>query len=631
MRRIIILLVVILTLTATVAYAATLGFDPHGKPPTKGFVAVEAYKWIRDNVPDGLAGCDKTTDQFADLDQDGVSKFKREAINCLASVGFFDNYPTPDDQPDATSEALGFDPHGKPPTKGFVAVEAYKWIRDNVPDGLAGCDKTTDQFADLDQDGVSKFKREAINCLASVGFFDNYPPPSEDHADTIGKATSVTVGGAVPGVVDYPGDIDVFVFDAREGESYQIDVSLGTLGDSVLVLYDADAWVLAVNDDYGGSLASRVFWTARSSGRYYAEVASLGDGTGSYTLTVAVSDIVDDHAYAISEATSVTVGDAVPGILDYPGDIDLFAFDAREGESYQIDVALGTLGDSVVAVYDADETNLAGNDDYGGSLASRIFWEAPTAGRYYAEVASLGDGTGSYTLTVAVSDIVDDHAYAISDATSVTVGEAVPGVVDYPGDIDLFAFDAVQGKLYQIDVSLGTLGDSAVALYDADGSELAVNDDYGGSLASRVFWTARSSGRYYAEVASFGDGTGSYTLTVAVSDIVDGHADTVAEATSVTAGGAVLGVVDYPGDIDLFAFDAVQGELYQIDVALGTLGDSVVAVYDADETELASNDDYHGSPASRVFWEARSSGRYYVAVASFGDGTGSYTLTIIVR
>ena len=138
---------------------AVLGFDPHGKPPTKGYVAVEAYKWVRDNASGGVAGCDRTTDQFADLDQDGVSRFKREAINCLASVGFFDNYPTPDDRPDPTGAVLGFDPHGKPPTKGYVAVLAYKWVRDNASGGVAGCDRTTDQFADLDQDGVSKFKR----------------------------------------------------------------------------------------------------------------------------------------------------------------------------------------------------------------------------------------------------------------------------------------------------------------------------------------------------------------------------------------------------------------------------------------------------------------------------------------
>ena len=451
----------------------------------------------------------------------------------------------------------------------------------------------------------------------------------DDHADTIGEATPVTTGVAVRGVVDYPDDKDVFVFDAEEGNLYQIDVALGTLGDSVATVYDAHETELAFNDDYGGSLASRVFWEAPSSGRYYIAVASWGDETGSYTLTVVASDIVDDHADTIGEATPVTTGVAVRGVVDYPDDKDVFVFDAEEGNLYQIDVALGTLGDSVATVYDAHETELAFNDDYGGSLASRVFWEAPSSGRYYIAVASWGDETGSYTLTVVASDIVDDHADTIGEATPVTTGVAVRGVVDYPDDKDVFVFDAEEGNLYQIDVALGTLGDSVATVYDAHETELAFNDDYGGSLASRVFWEAPSSGRYYIAVASWGDETGSYTLTVVASDIVDDHADTIGEATPVTTGVAVRGVVDYPDDKDVFVFDAEEGNLYQIDVALGTLGDSVATVYDAHETELAFNDDYGGSLASRVFWEAPSSGRYYIAVASWGDETGSYTLTVV--
>jgi hypothetical protein len=88
--------VVVLSLTVGGALLASVGsFDPNGKPPTKGFVAVEAYKWLRDNAPAAIAGCERTVDQFDDLRQPAVSKFKREAINCLASVGFFDNYPAP--------------------------------------------------------------------------------------------------------------------------------------------------------------------------------------------------------------------------------------------------------------------------------------------------------------------------------------------------------------------------------------------------------------------------------------------------------------------------------------------------------------------------------------------------------
>ncbi len=110
---------------------------------------------------------------------------------------------------------------------------------------------------------------------------------------------------------------------------------------------------------------------------------------------------VDDHANAVDDATAVTLWDAVKGSLDYEGDIDLFLFQAEEGQTYRIDVALGNLSDSVVELYDADEEWLAANDDHGDSFASRIVWVAPRSGEYYIAVFGWG-GTGSYTLTVSV-------------------------------------------------------------------------------------------------------------------------------------------------------------------------------------------------------------------------------------
>ena len=87
-------LVGIAVLVTAVGLAATSGsFDPDGKRPTKGYVAVQTYRWLRDNAPDAIEGCDRKTDQYDDLDQESVSDFKREAINCLASVGFFNDWP----------------------------------------------------------------------------------------------------------------------------------------------------------------------------------------------------------------------------------------------------------------------------------------------------------------------------------------------------------------------------------------------------------------------------------------------------------------------------------------------------------------------------------------------------------
>ncbi len=335
---------------------------------------------------------------------------------------------------------------------------------------------------------------------------------------------------------------------------------------------------------------------------------------------------VDDHASSIEGATATTVGELTHGALDYNGDTDLFAFDAEEGVLYQIDVRLGTLPDSALTLYDSEEWQLAYNDDHGDSRGSRILWEAPTAGEYYAEVD--GYDTGSYTLTVAVSDIVDDYANSIEGATAATVGAAIQGALDYEGDIDVFAFEAEEGVLYQIDAELGTLPDLWLSLHDSEKWGLDYNYDYSDQdfQGSRILWTAPSSGEFYAQVDGYD--TGSYTLTVSVSDIVDDHANSFGAATAGTVGAAIQGALDYNGDIDLFVIDAEVGVLYQIDVELGNLPDSWLVVYDSEEFEVAFNDDSEDSPASRILGKVPAAGQYYLEVG--GYGTGSYTLTVSV-
>ena len=287
---------------------------------------------------------------------------------------------------------------------------------------------------------------------------------------------------------------------------------------------------------------------------------------------------------------------------------------AERGQSYQIDVALGTLDDSIVSLLDSDGSFLDTNDDYGDTLASRLYWNAPSSGERY--VAVEGFGIGTYTLTVSLSDLIDDHANWEGDATAIRVGADVRGALDYDGDIDFFRFQAEQGEFYQIDVALGTLDDSIVYLYDGDGWLMLTNDD-----EERPYWEAPNSGERYVTVEGYGIGT--YTLTVSL--IIDDHGNSEWNATAIRVGADARGELDYYGDIDYFRFQAERGQSYQIDVALGTLDDSIVNLYDVDWSFLDSNDDYE-TFASRLYWEAPSSGERYVAVEGYGIGT--YTLTV---
>jgi hypothetical protein len=69
-------------------------------------------------------------------------------------------------------------------------------------------------------------------------------------------------------------DEDWVTFSAQAGQTYALATSnLGLGADTYLYLYDTDgATLLAANDDYGGTLASRIVWDCPATGTYYAAV-----------------------------------------------------------------------------------------------------------------------------------------------------------------------------------------------------------------------------------------------------------------------------------------------------------------------------------------------------------------------
>ena len=477
------------------------------------------------------------------------------------------------------------------------------------------------------------------SCIDREDLPENYETVPDDHGNNLESATRIAIGEAVAIEFEDPDDKELFVFLVEPGAEYVFTLHWESWNRwsypsrPIMALFDAGGYELARLEDSNFSSNSnrsnKMMWQAVTGGDYYIAV---GDGAtfGSFTLTVTDGEAAepldrDDHGNSEGDATAIRVGTDARGALDYDGDIDFFRFQAERGQSYQIDVALGTLDDSIVDLYDVDWSFLDSNDDYGDTFASRLSWEAPSSGERYVLVG--GYGTGTYTLTVSLSDLIDDHGNSEGDATAIRVGTDVRGAVDYDDDIDFFRFQAERGQTYRIDVALGTLDDSIVDLYDTDGSFLDTNDDYGDTYASRLSWEAPSSGERYVLVGgAYTSSQGTYTLTVSL--IIDDHANSEGGATAIRAGAGVRGVLDYDGDIDYFRFQAEQGKFYQIDVALGTLDDSQLVLLGPDDWELAYNDDHGNTYASRLSWEAPSSGERYVAVEGYGVGT--YTLTVVI-
>ena len=192
------------------------------------------------------------------------------------------------------------------------------------------------------------------------------------------------------------------MFEAQQGQLYQIDVTLGTLPESFARLYGSDGAQLVSNDDHADTTASRIYWQAQVSGSHYIAVEEGWPAdTGTYTLSVAATDVVDDHSNVLQGATPVTVGETATGEIEDAGDLDYFVFEAQQGQLYQIDVTLGTLPDSIATLYDPGGSVLEQSDDHAYTTASRIYWEAPVSGSYLVEVTGWSASAGTYTLKIA--------------------------------------------------------------------------------------------------------------------------------------------------------------------------------------------------------------------------------------
>ena len=108
-----------------------------------------------------------------------------------------------------------------------------------------------------------------------------------------GSATGNNAGPLNPGAPPTSGNVAVasqpvaYSLAAQGGATYEIDVQLATLSDSVLQILDRDgATVLSENDDFGNALASHITWTCPLTGTYFVSVSGYSTETGTFTVGV---------------------------------------------------------------------------------------------------------------------------------------------------------------------------------------------------------------------------------------------------------------------------------------------------------------------------------------------------------
>ncbi|MEZ5994252.1 MAG: PPC domain-containing protein [Hyphomonadaceae bacterium] len=224
-------------------------------------------------------------------------------------------------------------------------------------------------------------------------------------------------------------------------------------------------------------------------------------------------------------------------------------------------------------------------------------------------------------------------------STQARLDGTAEGEISPAGDVDWFRLHVERGQRYNfalvgLEDENGQALDPMLGIYDANGNQLAFNDDAEGSLNSALRFSPAQTGDVFVEARAFSDeATGRYRLGVASEalppDDVGNDASTRARAS---AGRISSGNVEYEGDVDWYRFAARAGYRYHVTLSgagEGGLADPVLRVLDRDGNELAGNDDSDGTLNSALDFISQSNRDVFIEARAYSDGyTGAYNLGI---
>jgi hypothetical protein len=447
----------------------------------------------------------------------------------------------------------------------------------------------------------------------------------------------ITVGQSVEGGLDFAADKDWYRVRLEEGQSYRFTLTGAgdsAVGDPLVRVLGPDGAELAMDDDGGDGLNSYLEFTAPSTGNYFIEAGAFADGgTGRYTLAARAGDVPADSS---TDAALSAEGDWRQGVLSPAGDRDWYRVDLTEGQSMRVGLetaqAANSLGDPYLVLYGPDGSEIARDDDGGEGLNAFLEYQATQTGAYYVEARGFTeDAQGAY----AVSLIGGEIGSTVDNADFVSpMSEGRVSVIGADGDADWFMIEMVEGRPYRFNLMSmdeGGLADPVLTLYDANGQQVAYDDDGGTGFNAYITFMTPTGGTYFAGVSSFGDtGTGHYWLGVSDSD-VPGHSGTDENLDSANGDGR-LSRIDMNGDLDNFRVQLEAGQTYAISVSGEgdtPLADPFLALLNESEERVASDDDSGPGLDAQLRFTPEQSGTYLIQASGLGGSIGWYQISVV--
>ena len=380
---------------------------------------------------------------------------------------------------------------------------------------------------------------------------------------------------------------------------------------------EEDAW-----EDGGGGLAYAI--TGLTNGMEYdvqvrAVDVDVVDGAWSATTSTTPADHGDTQA----EATSVTVGASVWGVIDPDDDEDYFSVSVSRTADYWI-YTLGNL-DTVGELLDSNGMPIE-SADYGAVLPNPdnfFLWRKLESGTYYIKVTGFGSTDEPYILRVR--EFTDTTSR--SNAATLNLNSSASSTIDPEDDQDYFKLELSAAT--KVAIRASGFPDTVGELQRSNGTVIASNDDgyLPGGRRNFLIRENLAAGVYYVKVSSFDDRSdGPYSVYAAA---ITEPGSAIADAQPLTLGGTAGGNIDPAGDEDYFSLTLeettylIVGGVSEVTNISGTL---------TDDNNLAAPVDSVHFDDTFYFQGRLDAGTYNLKVTGKdATDTGRYTVRAIVE
>lgn len=438
----------------------------------------------------------------------------------------------------------------------------------------------------------------------------------------------------------------IYIFEATAGEIVSFQLKAIGEGDPVLRLYNADADIIAMDDDSGAGSNAHIRNITFAEDAVYSVQVTMKDG-GGYELRASLGEQTLQPDMIITPTPFVAAAYAAPalGTLDEDerlqshvpvlgdlrsgSDFGRYSFYGLPGEV--VTIGLSPHSDSnvrpVLEIIAPDGSVLATasgrNSNANGAAIVRNI-TLPEEGAYLIIVTSEDGTAGSYTLSYGTG-----ASYQESYVGDPTEGETFNRTLPAVGTRDVYRVVLHAGDAISVAVNPGANSalDPVVELADSDGNVLYRDDNSGTNRAALIRYAqVEADGSYWLRVSDVAaQAAGDYSLRWRIVDAAP-------TPTAVPVASTILRVNDsvLQGDYGFYSFYGHTGDRVQIRVTAADAQqlDPVAVLLDPSGQEIAQGDDDEGLDP-RFSDTLPTDGTYTVRVNGYLSG-GDFELTVAV-